>query len=345
MSTTSNTDPNQPSSPQNQQSSNTDQNNSTSTTGQNQPSVVITQLSLNETIVEPGIEIINQQGQTNDGKEITKTTFETTDPTFDPQITEQLIETVDVTTPSYNDTNNNSESANVLSEIKLYASQITCSDFHGKGSIDDYAELFKTAANIANESKQMTLDVDIDGFNDFGRAADDLSELFNGYIIKLQNVSIISDISFLRSILESLKKIVNLSNIFGRFKQTILLTSTIQIPKSAHETKNVLENVMSELNCAINYINYFVDPTSFGNNLPDAKLSDAERNAIDKAVVTIENWNILAEQGVSIAMSNNPDIQYINQANNDIKSKTTILRNVTNTLKTKLSILNEMKLN
>jgi len=220
---------------------------------------------------------------------------------------------------------------------KTYASKIHCSDFHGKGSIDDYTELFKAAANIANESKQMTLDVDVDGFTDFGKAADELSNLFNGYIIKLQNVSIISDLDFLQSILDSLKKIFNLSEVFGKFKQTILATSTIQIPKSAHETKLVLENVMDELSCAIDYMNYFVDPTRYGNNLSKAKLSVAELNAIDKAVGAIENWNTLSEQGVTIAMANNPDIQYVNQANVDIKNKTAIIKNVTNALKSKLS--------
>lgn len=189
----------------------------------------------------------------------------------------------------------------------------------------------------------MSLDVDIDGFNEFGEAADELSNLFTGYITKLQNVSIISDVDFLRSILLSLKKIVNLSNVFGKFKETILLTSTIQIPKSSHETKVALESVMTELNCAINYINYFVNPSQYGNNLQNAKLSTDERNAIDKAVTTIENWNKLAEQGVNIAMANNPDIQYVNQANIDIKNKTTVLKNVTNSLKNKLNQYNISK--
>jgi hypothetical protein len=296
------------------------------------PVVPIAQLSLDQTIVEPGIIITNQQGETADGTGVTHTTFTTTDPTFDPQITQNLLETVDIKNASYDDT-----SSAVLAEIKTYASKISCSDFHGKGSIDDYTELFKAAANIANESKQMTLDVDVDGFTDFGKAADELSNLFNGYIIKLQNVSIISDLDFLKSILDSLKKIFNLSEVFGKFKQTILATSTIQIPKSAHETKLVLENVMDELTCAIDYMNYFVDPAQYGNNLSEAKLSVAELNAIDKAVSAIENWNTLAEQGVTIAMANNPDIQYVNQANIDIKNKTVLIKNVTSALKTKLS--------
>ena len=40
----------------------------------------------------------------------------------------------------------------------------------------------------------------------------------------------------------------------------ILITSSIKIPKSAHDTKIILDGVMSEVNCAMNYINNFVNP-------------------------------------------------------------------------------------
>ena len=291
---------------------------------------VITQLS--QTIREPGLVITNTQGQTDSGATQTQTTFNTTEPDkYDPQIHENLIETV------YVDDNSNIETNQLLNEIKIYASKITCSDFHGKGSIDDYAELFRAASNIANETKQMKLDVETAGFDEFGVAADELSKLFENYIIRLQNISIIDDVDFLRSVSDSLKKIYNLSETFGRFKQTILTTSTIKIPKSAHETKVVLENVMGEVNCAMNYINYFVNPT---NNLKDAGLSAEEKNIINKAVITIDNWNTLSEQGVSIAMSSNPDIQFIKQSNDDIRNKTVQLRTTTNNLRLKLAQYN-----
>ena len=67
----------------------------------------------------------------------------------------------------------------------------------------------------------MNLDIDVDGFNDFGKDVDDLANLFNTFIIKLQNVNIINDNNFLSSVLDALKKIVNLSNVFGQFKQQL----------------------------------------------------------------------------------------------------------------------------
>ena len=182
----------------------------------------------------------------------------------------------------------------------------------------------------------MALDIDIEGFNEFGQAADDLSALFANYIIKLENISIINDIDFLKSIAESLKKIVNLVNTFGRFKETILATSTIKIPKSVENTKITIQNVMGELDCAMKYINNFIDPT-LNQIIPEnSALSPEEKNIINKAVSTIDNWNILANQGVSIAMSSDTNIQYINNANVQLKNKSSILRTNTNKLKSKL---------
>ena len=290
--------------------------------------------TLDQTIVGTGFVISNTQGPDASGNTITHTTFDTTDPAIDFQVDENLTGVVE----AYYDNTNETATAQVLQEIESYASKIQCSDFHGKGTIDDYAQLFNAAAKIANESKQMQLDIDIDGFNEFATAADDLSKLFTSFIVKLESVSIIDDMNFLRAVSEALRKIWNLSEVFGRFKQTILATSSIQLPKSAHETKIVLEGVMANVNCAMKYISHFVD-ASFAAP-PEADLSQDEKNVITAAVSTIDNWNILCEQGVSIAMSNNPDIQYITNASNQLKTTTSTLKSATDRLKNKLASYN-----
>jgi len=291
--------------------------------------------TLNETIDISGASIHNEQGEAADGSEVTHTTFTTTNPELDVQITENLAEVVE---SHYDDTQASSQNKQILDEIKMYASKIQCSDFHGKGTIDDYTELFQAAAKIANESKQMTLDVDIEGFDDFSKAADDLSALFSGFIIRLQNVNIINDISFLTSISVALRKIWNLSEVFGKFKETILMTSTIKLPKSAHDTKIVLEGVMDEINCAMQYITHFVSPSS--TPLVDSDLSAEEKNVISAAVSTIDNWTILCDQGVNIAMANDPDLQYIKQASNELKTTTVALKSATDALKAKFASFN-----
>jgi hypothetical protein len=293
-----------------------------------------TNVTYTNTFVNGNVSIVDTQGFTANGNVATQSQFNTIDPTLDPQITQNLVETVEA---YYND-ETHTETATVMAEIRDYASKIQCEDFHGKGTIDDYSELFRAAAKIANESKQIKLDVDVSGFNEFAQAADDLSNLFNSFILKLQNVSIINDLDFLRSISIALRKIWNLSETFGKFKQTILATSSIHIPQSAHNTSVILQGVLSEVNCAMNYINHFVSP---GNEvLPAANLSAAEHDVIDRAVATIDNWNVLCDQGVSIAMSSNPDIQLITATNNELRTKSANLRNATSSLRAKLALYN-----
>ena len=286
-------------------------------------------LTLDQTINGNGYIVVNQQG---DG--VTHTTFDTTDPSFDPQIDENLVGKVE----AYYEDEQQTENKLVMDEIRLYASRIQCEDFHGKGTIDDYNQLFVAAAKIANETKQIKLDVDVEGFNEFSQAADELANLFNSFIVKLENVSIINDLDFLRAISRALAKIWNLSEVFGKFKQTILATTRVQIPRSAHDTSLLLGNVMGEINCAMQYINHFVAPTAV---VPvGANLSSAELNVINQAVATIDNWNVLCDQGVSVAMSNNPDIQNILSINNSLKTKTTTLKNATTNLRAKFALYN-----
>ena len=294
---------------------------------------IVTDLS-SVTISGDGYQVTNQTGLAADGSSVIRTTFTSTDPSNNaPNINEYLSEIV----TTYNDETVNSESSIILKQIQKYASEINCSDFHGKGSIDDYTVLFQAAASIANESKQMELDIDIEGFSEFGKAADDLSNLFESFITKLQNVNIITDITFLKTISVALGKIVNLSKIFGRFKETIFSTTTIEVPKSVTDTKVIIQGVMDEVNCAMQYINYFVSPT---DSLPAAELTSTERNIITQAVNTIDTWNVLCEQGVSIAMANNSDIQYIQQTSSQLKNTTQNLKSVTNALKNKFVSIN-----
>jgi len=281
-----------------------------------------------------GYVVTNQQFTDASGNAYSETDFVTTDPTSDVQIFQELSGNV---LHYYDDATDSGKSA-IIAQIKTYADEIKCTNFQGKGSIDDYSELFRAAAQIANESAQMQLDVDIEGFNEFAAAADDLSELFNGFILKLQNVSIIDDTAFLTAVANALGKIANLSKVFGKFKETILATSTIHIPKSAHTTSELLKNVVGQINCAMTYISHFVDSSISAPAA--AELSTEEKNIINAAVTTIDNWNVLCDQGVSIAMSNDPDIQYINNASQQLKQKSQTLNNATSLLRSKLSAFN-----
>lgn len=293
----------------------------------------IVDFTLNQTINGQGTVVTNQQGTNAEGIEITHTTLNTTDITSDIQVDQNLIGAVTDVVHQ-----NNTASGLLLDEIKVYAGKIQCTDFHGKGTIDDYTVLFESASRIANETKQMQLNIDVEGFTEFGKAADDLSQLFTSFIVKLQTVSIIDDTAFLASILDALKKIFNLSEVFGRFKETIMATATIQMPTSAHNAKVIIEGLVDELSCAMNYINYFV--SADGAAPVGSQLNTTEQAIINTAVTTIDSWNALCEQGVSISLENNPDVQYIKQANANLNAKTAALKTATASLKAKLARFN-----
>jgi hypothetical protein len=284
------------------------------------------------TLIEPGLEI-NQVISQNNSNSVVQTTFASTEPDkYDPNITENLAQVIQIYDDRADMTNIN---AILMNQIKDYATKINCSDFHGKGTIDDYSELFKAASKIANETKQIQLDVDVEGFDEFSQAAEDLSRLFESFTLRLQNINIINDSAFLTSIVDALEKIWKLSETFGKFKKTILATTTIQFPKTAHETAVVLGDVMDEINCAMNYITYFVNPSD--TSLVNAELSPEEKNIIAKAVDTIDNWSVVCEHGVTIAMNNNEDLQAIKNYNNTLKNTTNVLRNATSNLRSKLN--------
>jgi hypothetical protein len=284
-----------------------------------------------------GYEIINKTGKAEDGTQLARVTFDSTQPElYDPDIHQNLTNVIS----TYDDASApGSQTEVLLNQIRGYATELQCTDFQGKGSIDDYTTLFQAASKIATNSKQMELNVDIEGFNEFANAADDLSALFNGFITKLQNVNIITDVTFLTSISIALQKIVNLSNVFGKFKETIIATNTVQLPKSAHDAAVIVQDVMDDVNCAMEYIQYFVDPAS-KPTLTSAQLSSTEKNIITKAVATIDSWNILCDQGISIAMANDPDVQFIQQSSAELKTTTRTLVSLTNNLKSKLASLN-----
>ena len=275
--------------------------------------------------------VTNQQSLNSQGDVSTASTFTTTNPSIDMQVSEDLRQNVVV----FNDETVGSSTLALVNTIRDYAAQIKCEDFHGKGTIDDYKTLFQAASNIANESTQMTLNVDVEGFTEFGQAADQLSTLFSSFITKLNNVNIINDVAFLQTVATALQKIVNLSKVFGKFKDTIVATSTIRLPQSVVDTQTVLQNVMGEVNCAMNYMTYFVNPVD--TTLTAAVLSNDEKSVVNNAVQTINNWNTLCQQGVSLTMANDVNIKSISQSNANLKAKSNVLQSIATTLQAKLA--------
>ena len=284
-----------------------------------------------------GMQIVTETGTTSDGTFIQQTAAITMDPSNDIQITIDISAIVQ----QYDNLTDISINS-IMQEITMYAGKINCSDFQGKGTIDDYTELFKAASNMAKQAKQTTLNINIDGFKEFGNAADELSALFQNYIVKIENMNIVNDTAFLSEILFYLKKIWNLSETFGKFKDTILGTSIIKIPKSLEDTKNILDGVMSEVDCAIKYIECFISPetaTDISLCCPGShELNTDEKKQIEEAVKTIQQWNYLYNENIQIVISENADVKFIENANAIIKNTADLLKNNTAILKGKIKI-------
>ena len=251
----------------------------------------------------------------------------------DTEVSEQ--ETAATTEEIYDDTTTNAE---IVTQIKQYAEEIKCADFHGKGTVEDYKTLFQAASRITEDVKRIEMDVDIEGFREFGQAADTLSQLFESFTVKLQNLTIVDDTAFLKIIAESLAKIVNLSNVFGRFKKTISATTRIQLPRSVKEASSAVNSVIDEVSCAMGYISYFVDPATTGK-LPHAELLESDKKSIQTAVDFINGWEGTCATEIAEAMENNTDIVLLKQSNTDLKLKTATLKKLTITLKSKMDNL------
>jgi len=65
-----------------------------------------------------------------------------------------------------------------------------------------------------------------------------------------------------------------------------------------------------------------------------------EKNMISKSVETINTWNALCENRITIAMDNEIDIKYIKETSDLLKTKTITIRNAASNLRSKLSNLN-----
>jgi hypothetical protein len=276
-------------------------------------SVVPTDLT-NFTIIEPGITIKGDS---------TGIELDTYLPVI-PDISLNFKQEVTIVTDS-------SDDQSLVEQIRMYAGQINCTDFHGKGTIDDYAILFDAASRLVNETKHVELDVEIEGFNEFAQAADELSTLFSNFTKRLQSVNIIEDTAFLTAILNALRRIVRLTEEFGRFKETIKATNTIQLSDSVGETKRILEGVTDEITCAMNYITHFTSPD--GTVVPSAELSSDDKNAIQRSVQTLNAWSEICNHGVSIAMMNDPDVRYIQQTNQLFMQQSVLLKQASSKLR------------
>ena len=291
-------------------------------------------INFTTTTISGGFEIIQETAVLPDGTIIYQQVGITVDPSSDIQLTQDFSAIIQI----YNDETDPSLNA-IMQEITKYAANINCTNFQGKGSIDDYAQLFTVASNLAKEAKQTTLVIDISGFYEFGNAADELSNVFQQYIVKLQNINVVNDMEFLKAITASLKKISHLADVFGKFKETILATSIVEIPKSLEDTRLILDGVMSEVDCAMKYVQHFICPENDVSMCAASSLSPEEKALIASAITTIQDWDSKYSKNLQFILSENADVKFIEEANKIIANTAKDMKNKTAIFKGKISVL------
>jgi len=225
----------------------------------------------------------------------------------------------------------------LINDIKQYASKIKCKDFYGKGTIDDYSELFKAVSNIANDYKEIELDIGSEEFNEFSKTTEEMINLFETFSTKLHNINVINDTNFLITISNALEKMCKLSESFIKFKKTILSVSDTKITKNMCETTQILSNVMVDITCAINYISHFVNPTD--SSLINSELKIDEKNDIKKAVNIINNLNVNYNSSKN-KMENDENIKDIMNYSKSIKNSSKVLKKASEIFKNKINSYN-----
>jgi len=212
----------------------------------------------------------------------------------------------------------------LVSEITALVDQIKCTNLEGMGTITDYTDLLKIAKDI---SGNVDLAFDISTLETFASNAEAYGDLFQNISKTLTAVTTISDVNLLTSIKAQLEKIAGMFDALKALKVSISATATLQIPDSIQGVADKLETVYEEMDCALNYLDYFCT----GTNAPaNSALSLADKSAIEAAKGALNTFNTLVSNNAKVSASSNIQISNlttrvnafssINQRMSDAKS-------------------------
>jgi hypothetical protein len=174
-----------------------------------------------------------------------------------------------------------------------------------------------------------------------------MTEVKNGIIIINNNTQIITYPPNVIVPIDDKYNSINIDNIisldtsyyinyFTEDIKRLLYTSTIKVPKYIKDTRIVMEDVMTDMSCAMKYINHFISPEN--NDLcSNAELSEDEKRMIEESIQTISGWDQLYNKGMQIAISENADIKFIEEANKIIQTTSNSLKDATSIFKGKLT--------
>lgn len=201
------------------------------------------------------------------------------------------------------------DSKSLVLEIQKLQEKIKCSRFQGKGTMDDYANVFKKIqqyfAAVGDSNVEITIDTE--NLDNFAEQAKIFSEMFEEILIKFNKVSSVDDSVVLKKIRDDMVTITKMYENIDKFKAIVTGTSSLQIPQTIIDCTEVLNNINSDIACSLSYINYFVDSSAPMNELQlqRSQLSGDDKKALEFFENSIQVWIDMVNNDGTVAMSTN----------------------------------------
>lgn len=197
---------------------------------------------------------------------------------------------IDVMVSQINTIYNPPNDDTLVTDITNLVNAIQCADVQGMGTLSDYTNLLALAQKV-NDSPELADPANITKLEDLAAAAEAYGKVFKTISDTLEVTTEISAYDVLTKIKAALTKISGMFDNLGALKLSITRTAEVKIPDSITAVATQLDGVYSELDCALEYLDYFCT----GTNAPaNSALNAQDTAAIAAATGALNFWNNLS---------------------------------------------------
>ena len=192
----------------------------------------------------------------------------------------------------------------LVGEINDLVNKIQCTRAEGMGTLADYAALLDLAKDA---SANVALTLDISGLEAFASVAKTYGDIFQDITQNLSQMTTIDDTEVLGKIKTELQTIADMYDSLGALKLEIQRTSTLRIPDSIQGTANQLQSVYEELECTLDYLEYFCGSTQTAP--ANSALNARDRAALDAATGALLAYKTIVDNQGSVTATNNTQVK------------------------------------
>jgi len=128
---------------------------------------------------------------------------------------------------------------------------------------------------------------------------------------QFQQISTVDDTAVLTKMLANMQKISDMYKNIQKFHAAITGINYLQLPTSIQTSAEILQSVISSIECSMPYINYFADNTTelSPEQLENATMTISQKSQIAAAVRSLELWMNMVQNDTTTAMSGNQYVQ------------------------------------